>query len=222
MEWMGVTSAAWLTFIHVLLFVFWLGADLGVYYSGKYVASSDLEKPERLRFLKLLLELDMYPRSSLILMLPVGFSLAQVAGWASISTAGLAGIWAFGIAWFILMWSVHKKPAAQGLKKLDLYLRYAVIVGLLGLAAASLMNGDWTDQAWLSIKLVLFAGVMGLGLLLRGSITLWIQGFGLLESDPDAGNALITKGHKEASRFAHTLWLCLIIMAFLGIAKPIM
>lgn len=222
MEWMGVTSAAWLTFFHVILFVFWLGADLGVYYSAKYVARSDLSKPERLRFLELLLRVDMFPRSTLILMLPVGFSLAQVSGWADIPLAALAGIWVVGIAWFVLMWSVHKKPQAVGLKRVDVAVRWAVIAGLLALAGTSLSAGLWTTQAWLSIKLVLFAGVMCLGLLLRGSVALWIQGFGKLESDPDAGNALITKGHKAATRFAHTLWLLLIIMAFLGIAKPIM
>lgn len=222
MEWMGITSAAWLTFFHVLLFVFWLGADLGVYYSAKYVARGDLSKPERLRFLELLLRIDMYPRSTLILMLPVGFSLAQVSGWAEFPAAALAAIWAFGIAWFVLMWSVHKKPQALGLKKLDVAVRWAVMAGLLALAALSLSTGAWTSQAWLSIKLVLFAAVMGLGLLLRGSVALWIQGFGKLESDPDAGNALIHKGHKAATRFAHTLWLLLCIMAFLGVAKPIM
>jgi hypothetical protein len=222
MEWMGVTSAAWLTFFHVILFVFWLGADLGVYYSAKYVARGDLEKPERLRFLELLLRIDMYPRSTLILMLPVGFSLAQVSGWAEFPVSILAAIWAVGIAWFALMWSVHKKPQALGLKKLDVAVRWAVMAGLLALSVLSLATGAWTSQAWLSIKLILFAGVMGLGLLLRGSVALWIQGFGKLESDQDAGNALIRKGHKEATRFAHTLWLLLCIMAFLGVAKPIM
>lgn len=222
MEWMGVTSSAWLTFFHVLLFVFWLGADLGVYYSAKYVARSDLEKPERLRFLELLLRVDMYPRSTLILMLPVGFSLAQVAGWAVMPAAALIGVWVAGLAWFVLMWSVHKKPQALGLKKLDVMVRYSVIAALIGLAGLSFAKGVWSDQAWLAIKLVLFAAVMGLGLLLRGSVALWIQGFSLLEKDADAGNALIHKGHKEATRFAHTLWLLLIVMAFLGIAKPIM
>lgn len=222
MEWMGVTSTAWLTLAHVVLFVFWLGADLGVYYSAKYVARGDLSKPERLRFLELLLRIDMFPRSTLILMLPVGFSLAHVSGWADISMLALAGVWAFGAAWFVLMWSVHKKPQALGLKKLDVMVRWAVIAGLLALAALSLATELWTGQAWLSIKLVLFACVMGLGLLLRGSVALWIKGFGMLESDSDAANALIHKGHKEATRFAHSLWLLLIIMAFLGVAKPIM
>ncbi|MEO0410638.1 MAG: hypothetical protein AAF221_02200 [Pseudomonadota bacterium] len=221
MEWIGVSALSWVTLAHVLLFVFWLGADFGVYYSAKYVARADLSKAERLRFLELLMRLDMYPRSSLILMLPVGFTLAHLAGWANVSVPVLAAIWATGATWFILMWSVHKNPQAIVLKRLDLGVRWAFISGLIALAGISLGAGVWTDQVWLSLKLVLFAGVIGLGLLLRGSVALWIKGFGLLESDPDAGNALVAKGHKEATRFAHTLWLLLVVMAFLGIAKPL-
>ena len=50
-------------YIHVLLFVYWLGADLGVYYAAKYVARADLPLDERLRFLDLTLLLDMGPRT---------------------------------------------------------------------------------------------------------------------------------------------------------------
>ncbi|MEM7570635.1 MAG: hypothetical protein AAF337_12650 [Pseudomonadota bacterium] len=222
MEWGGVTAAGLLTLLHVLLFVFWLGADLGVFYTAKYVARADLSKAERLRFLELLLRLDMFPRSSLILMLPVGFSLAHVIGWAPLSPIAMILIWSAGIAWFVLMWSVHKRPQALQLKKLDVAVRGAVMAALIGVAVISLANGMWSDQAWLSLKLLLFAAVIGLGLLLRGSVALWIKGFGLLEADADAGNALITKGHKEATRFAHTLWLLLIVMAFLGVSKPLL
>lgn len=221
MEWLGANAASWLAFVHVLLFVFWLGADLGVFYSAKYVARADLSKPERLRFLELLMRLDMFPRSSLILMLPVGFSLAHVTGWAPLSMLAIFLIWSAAIAWFVLMWTVHKRPAALSLKKLDVAVRGAVMAALIGASVISLANSMWTGQAWLSLKLLLFAAVIGLGLLLRGSVALWIQGFGLLESDAEAGNALVTKGHKQATRFAHTLWLLLIVMAFLGIAKPI-
>ncbi|MEM9289462.1 MAG: hypothetical protein AAGA36_14090 [Pseudomonadota bacterium] len=215
-----LSAISWLTLAHVVLFVFWLGADLGVYYTAKYVARPDLEKPERLRFLELLMKLDMFPRSSLILMLPVGFSLAGASGWANLPTWGLALIWAIALGWFVLMWTVHKQPQNLGLKKLDLAVRWAVIAGLVGLAAVSFVTGDWTGQVWLALKLVLFAVVIALGLLLRGSVALWVQGFGKLDTEPDAGNALVAKGHKSATKFAHTLWLCLILMAFLGIAKP--
>jgi len=219
-EWIGISLGSWLAFFHILLFVFWLGADLGVFYSAKYVARSDLSKAERLRFLDLLMRLDMYPRSTLILMLPVGASLAQANGWGQVSTAVMVEIWGAALAWFVLMWASHKRPQDTWLKTLDLGLRYGVIGVLTVVAAFSFYQGTWTDQAWLSIKLLLFAGVIGLGLLLRGSVTLWMRGFALLDSDADAANQLIQQGHTSAQRFAHTLWLLLILMALLGVAKP--
>ena len=49
-------------YAHILLFVYWLGADLGVSVASRYVARADLPLDERLRFLELLLKVDMGPR----------------------------------------------------------------------------------------------------------------------------------------------------------------
>ena len=57
-------------YFHILLFVYWLGADLGVFLASRYVARADLPTPERLRFLEMLLKVDMGPRTALILMMP--------------------------------------------------------------------------------------------------------------------------------------------------------
>jgi hypothetical protein len=51
-------------YLHILLFVYWLGADLGVFLAARYVARTDLSLDERLRFLDLLLKIDMGPRSA--------------------------------------------------------------------------------------------------------------------------------------------------------------
>ena len=51
--------------LHLILFVYWLGADLGVFYAAKFVARSDLTVEERHRFLELTLLIDMGPRTGL-------------------------------------------------------------------------------------------------------------------------------------------------------------
>ena len=74
---------------------------------------------------------DMAPRSALILILPVGFSMAT--SWGSpIQGPWLVLIWIAAAIWFVLMWSVHVKAGSamgERLRKLDMVIRYGVMVG---------------------------------------------------------------------------------------------
>ena len=65
-----------LRFAHVLLFAYWLGADLGVFLAGGVMSRPGLPVPERNRVRSLLMDIDLAPRIALIGMLPVGFQLA--------------------------------------------------------------------------------------------------------------------------------------------------
>ena len=49
-----VTLYDFLVFIHILLFVCWLGADMGVAVLGQHFRKSSYSMPERLTILKLL------------------------------------------------------------------------------------------------------------------------------------------------------------------------
>ena len=210
-----------LSFVHILLFVYWLGGDLGVFYTANYVARPDLAKPERLRFLELLMKVDMYPRMALIAMLPVGFHLAATIGAVRLASVELALLWLAAALWFALMWAVHLKAGPAWLKPLDLAVRWAVLATLFALGAAGLIV-DWpTDRAWLALKFLLFAAVIALGLTLRRAVVVWVQGFGQLDADPETGNRLIVDGRRRAAKLALTLWACLILMAFLGVVKPV-
>jgi hypothetical protein len=212
------------SFLHIVAFVYWLGGDLGVYVAAKYVADGKLPFDERMRFMQLLMTLDMFPRSCLILMLPLGFHLASDLAIINLSAAALLLIWLAAGAWFALMWLAHMKeraPSGPMLKKIDLGVRYVVLIVLLALGLWSLLRGTPVSEPWLALKLVAFAGVMTLGLLLRGCVTVWIQGFRLIPTDPDAGNALVTQGRLTAKRYALMLWALLLIMGFLGTVKPI-
>ena len=65
-------------FFHILMFVIWLGMDVGVYYCGKYTTRRDLTYQERRRFLELLMLLDMGPRTALVMMVPLGLQRVGV------------------------------------------------------------------------------------------------------------------------------------------------
>ena len=61
--------------IHLLTFVYWVGADLGVFYSARVVCNPSYQLKTRITILSILSWIDMIPRYMLILTFPVGFIL---------------------------------------------------------------------------------------------------------------------------------------------------
>jgi hypothetical protein len=217
-------------YLHILLFVYWLGADLGVFLAARYVARADLSLEERLRFLDLLLKIDMGPRTALILILPVGATLAAGLGAVSGLDALLPAAWIFALGWLALAWHVAIRPqhplAALG-TRVDRLIRIVIANALAVVAAASLVRGAPVHAPWLALKLLLFAGVITLGLLLRGVLRDWATGFDVLRrvgagSDSSAeANARIAAAHRRSTPYAVMLWLLVAAIAWLGVAKPL-
>jgi len=214
-------------FVHILLFVYWLGGDLGVFFAARYVARADLSLDERLRFLELLLRTDMGPRTALILIIPVGFTLASRLEIVPFADDWIPAIWAFCLAWLVLAWTLFLSPrgaAAAALQPVDRVIRIVVIALFLGLGAASLTGSGPVSAPWLAAKFVLFAGVVTIGLILRGVIREWVAGFAALRKgeNVDAANETITRAHHRATRLALTLWALVAAIAFIGVTKPFM
>ena len=80
-------------FIHVMLFVYWLGGDLGVFLLAKAAKRPDLSFAERAFALKMAVQIDLIPRLCFTLMFPVGLQLSASGGFAAIPN------WALTLAW---------------------------------------------------------------------------------------------------------------------------
>lgn len=213
-----------------MLFVYWLGADLGVFMASRYVARADLPTAERLRFLDLLLKVDMGPRTALILMVPVGLTLAVNLGLTPFADGLLPAIWIASLGWLVLTWRLFllgRDPRVQSLARLDHWIRVTVAALFVSLAVLSLLEGAPVGATWLAVKMLFFAVVVIIGLLLRRIIRDWAQGFAVLnrpDSPADAvqlANATIFGAYRRATRLAHSLWLLVALTALLGVAKPV-
>jgi hypothetical protein len=106
-----------LVFVHLLLFVLWLGADVGVFLLGQHFrkrAAYTLE--QRLALLKLLVEVDMVPRSAWALM-----SRCRCRSWRPADTGRspwlLAAAWILGAAWLWLVWDAHRHDGTARAKR---------------------------------------------------------------------------------------------------------
>ena len=63
--------------VHLLLFVYWLGGDMGVFYSSGMVIDPKLSDSARMTAAKIMVNLDFVPRICMTLMLTVGGVLSD-------------------------------------------------------------------------------------------------------------------------------------------------
>lgn len=225
-----------LQYAHILLLVYWLGTDLGVYWCAKYVGRADLPLAERQRFLQLLLKLDMGPRTALVLMIPTGTLMVFLAQWLPLGGATAAVIVALGLGWLALVWRLYLAPAAPAaaggpggaasLRDIDRWARWIVVAVMLTLGLLLLTGGGaalgLAGPRWLGGKFLAYGGAVLCGLRLRGVLARWAQGFGELReaATVDQGNARIAAAMPAAFGYAYALWGCVLVAAFLGVVKP--
>ena len=92
---------------HLLLFVYWLGGDIGVFYSARYVRDRTLSREARLVAVKIMGWIDQIPRYCLVLMLPVGYTLARDIGVVQLPDIFMTGLWVVALAWLGMVWAIH-------------------------------------------------------------------------------------------------------------------
>jgi len=215
-----------LVYIHIVLFVYWLGGDLGVFVTARYVADRKLSLEERFRFMHALLICDMGPRTSLILFIPVGFEMAKILGLSPIKGPWMGLVWLFGLSWLAMNWWLFKNERhalADRVRAIDNYIRYGVMAVMSLMGLVSLATGRPIEANWLATKIFLFSCVMMLGVYLRGEIKQWIIGFGMVRQGGEAadkGNTIIEQSLVRSQRAAMLLWGGVALIAFIGKTKP--
>ena len=65
--------------VHLVLFAYWLGGDLGVFYTSGYVVDDTLPVKTRQTAARIMLHLDLVPRICMALMLTSGGLLGHVS-----------------------------------------------------------------------------------------------------------------------------------------------
>ncbi|MCL4790524.1 MAG: hypothetical protein R3F27_02410 [Gammaproteobacteria bacterium] len=211
-------------FVHILLFVYWLGGDAGVFYSSTFVINDKLSRDARLTAFKIFINLDMLPRYCLALMLTVGGILAEFVGyehplWQTIAIVALGPIW---------VWVVHMVHAKEGtdfgrmLAKGDYWFRFLMIFGLLGSVIYHWITGPLQPFPWLAAKLVIFAFLIFCGFMIRKKLPPFIEGFRVLASTgatPES-DKLMHDGIMDCRPYVWAIWIGVALSAWLGVWKP--
>jgi len=151
---------AW-KYLHILVFVFWIGTDLGVFLSAKKSTDPKLSFETRYLLLHMALRIELLPRTMWKAALPLGVQLSESLGLIDIGTSGLIATWIFSIAWWaISMYGAwhYDKPIGHKFGALTNVVTGLVGITLIAIAISSLLgNGPVAaDASWLSWKMGLY------------------------------------------------------------------
>ena len=217
--------------LHVLLLTYWLGADLGVFYSSRYVLKPELGNEARATALRIMSWLDVSPRLCLVLFLPSGVTLMALDDYGRDIFQGwpLGAVWLASAVWFGLVLAdhvMHGSPLQATVKRLDLLARFAVVTGLLGAAAYTVVVdepfGVQTNPKWLGYKVGLYALAIASGIGIRFRLRPFGPAFAALMSSgstPEVERDL-RRSIVGSQPYVAAIWVCVVGAALLGLAKP--
>lgn len=211
-------------FVHVVLFVYWLGADLGVLLLARRARDRHMPLEQRALLLEMAMKIDFTPRIAFVLMLPVGLQLAWTSGllpgqaWLPLLAWGIAALWLALV--LRLAMTGGADPLLQRIQSAWL-LTLALLMALAALLPWLLPAISW--PGWFSGKLGLYALICLMALGIDRAFQPVAHGFSLLAGDAkDAarGEALVGPGIDATLRIVVSLYVALLAAAWLGIVKP--
>lgn len=215
-----------LVYAHLLLFVLWLGADVGVFVLGQHFRKRERwSLDQRIALLTLLVEIDMVPRSAWALMVPLSLSVVDGGGWWDVPTWLLLGAWMVGLVWLALVWDSHihdQTPRAARNRRIESWLRWLIGGFYLWLGAQSLLLGTPLAPDWLATKALLFGLIFVAAIMI--DVTFKPVGAQLAavlaEGSNDSTEIPLRRTMDRTRIWVWTVYLLLLVTAFLGNVKP--
>jgi len=215
-----------LVYFHLLLFVLWLGADVGVFLAGQHFRKRErYTLDQRIALLKLLVLIDMTPRTAWALMVPVSLSVVALGGYWNAPSALLAGAWAMSAAWLFLVWDAHlhdQTPRAARNRRIEFWLKLLPTAFYLWLGTSSLVGYGPLELTWLAWKALLF----GLIFVAAIMIDVAFKPVGpqlvrlLTEGSSDATELPLRRTMDRTRVWVWVVYLLLFVTSYLGSVKP--
>ncbi|ANU06377.1 hypothetical protein [Paraurantiacibacter namhicola] len=220
-----LTAYSLLVYAHLLLFVLWLGADVGVFLLGQHFRRrKTYTLDQRIVLLKLLVELDMVPRSAWALMVPLSLSVVDAGNWWDVPLPLLVGAWVVGLVWLWLVWDSHRHdqtPRAARNRRIEGWLRWLVGIFYLWLGVQSLLVDAPLAPNWLAWKAVLFGLIFVAAIMI--DVTFKPVGAQLAavleEGSSDKTEIPLLRTMNETRIWVWIVYVLLLLTAFLGNTK---
>jgi hypothetical protein len=212
-------------YIHILLFVFWLGADVGVFLSAIYAKRTDLSFETRFTILQLGLVIDFLPRICFALIFPVGLHLTDSLGLYIVPSWLFIFGWILGVGWVALVVLIGRNegtPLAQRLSLFQFGLQAVLGTCYASVALWSLFGSGPLTETWFAVKVLLFGFIfyaaMGIDICFKPVMAPFME-IGKQGSTPERELA-VTRSVNNTLVAVLTLYLLIALTAFVGKVKP--
>jgi len=215
----------WLLVAHIAVLGYWLGAELVINSTYRYVCYS-VEDPfeARDRLMDHVMHVDQHVRYALVLQATLGTLLAMQLGYLPGGTSAQAWVILLGGGWLALVELVHRRrarPVGEMLAWADRMLR-ALLIALLIAFAAGLFEAGAYLPGWFRWKLTAFAGVMACGVAIR---LVLLRHFATWREMATNGaspvlDRQVQRLYWRATGVLLLLWGLIALMTFLSVAKP--
>jgi hypothetical protein len=211
-----MSGVASLVYVHILLMVFWLGTDIGVFVAGLRFMDARRPLAERAAVINLGMVIDRYPRICFVLMLPVGLQIAFLLRLLPISAAYLGLVWAVSAVWLCC---VIAGMILAGTARVHAWQR--VEKGIL-LGAAIAWAGTILLPGWLAAKLALYGAMCLFALLLDRSFGPVFIAFGAISTDGSTPEreAALRRPMIRTYVWVLAIYAAVLVSGFLGTVRP--
>lgn len=213
-----------LVYIHILLMVFWLGTDIGVYLAGLRFMNPKLSIAERNAVIQLGIVIDRYPRVCFVAMIPVGLQLSFSLGSMPISARMMGLTWIASSIWMICVIAGIRLSGTTRAHPWKLLERGFLAAGLILFTATGVAG--WTGRMlipnWLSGKLVSYGAICLFAILLERAFAPVFGAFGAIVaggSTPER-EALLRRHMKQTYVWVLAIYAGVLLCGYLGTVKP--
>ena len=215
-----------LVYAHLLLFVLWLGADVGVFLLGQHFRKRTVYSlDQRIALLKLLVIVDLTPRAAWALMVPMSLTISYVGGWWDVWPAMVWLSWAIAAFWLWLVFDAHAHdmtPRATRNRRWEGWLRYLLCAGYLWLGAESVLTGHPIAVGWLAWKVLLFGLIFAAAIMIDVSFKPvgLLLGKLLSEGSSDTTEFPLLRVMNNTRYWVWCVYALLVATSWLGVVKP--
>jgi len=215
-----------LLLLHVLVFVYWLGADLAVLYAAKYGADESLSIETRQTIGDIMAFVDLFPRLSVPLIGATGVTMAFLSGAFVVHEFWVWSTWLAALVWvssnlFVFLNRANPERI-QSVVRFDAVWRISMLVAIVGVAAASYVGFGITSNMSLIAKLMIYAIAIALSLILRVLFKPYRPALARIAAGGDsaADSAIMKKALVGAKPVVILIWSLTIAAAAIGLWKP--
>jgi hypothetical protein len=219
-----ISSHLILKWAHIIAMVYWLGGEWGVFQTSYHVTNPRLPLEERRRHMETAYRIDILARLGIILLLPIGLHMGHNFGVQPLGGGWLLLMWILTAGWVSLALAAFVKRGTDAGIRLTIWddrIRYVLIPVLMITAISSLAVGKPFLANWYATKVLIYSGLLVIGLILRFVMRHWTETFRQLAAGgPNAQlEARLTREINLSRKLAYLYWVGIGTVAFIGVTK---